>query len=903
MIRHVVSAIVLFCVSYCCQAAAPAVFAIYMPGLTKYRGPGWPGAVDKTRLPITGNRTNDILTEVDAAIAAGIDGFIFAPTVNTSDAARQKQLDEYEGFLGIVRRRNFTAPFMMDCNTGAVHTPEDVRSMARMWFSRFANAEVPRKNGSPIIMTYQADDQKPEFWRELFAELAGKGYRGHWLAHLKPIRAQADGSLSPAHAALARSYIDAGFSGIADSGINIYAHQYSNLIRAYKEAGGEGLETIMVSPWPEYWRTQYSILIPPDGTALLRATWESVLAGGATMFDLYSWNDFSEEHQIAPSLLKSTIRSDITRYYTAQFKGTAVVFPGSRVYLSYRKSLPLGESICVEVLGMPCEAASSPVSVELRNPDGSVIRKGEDVVLSGAAMEAKRLVFSPRDFDPARVVHIYAALGKNGVMRYIDFIRLIPGISEDHTTVSHLLSAMHDAPTIAVKGSVLSASSVKGASRIQILRNSDEAVASSPSGALSVPAGMQRMRLRIVLSEPPPAAPRGSLCFEDGVVLRVNNAHSHGVPPQLLSISNSNCVIFALPQAGNFYHGGFFVDAAMRDTGRVVFQLDGGPAITWSRVDVEEKRILASSYDKIKMIMLLVGGERLYDESADGVASMAVIDTASLPKGCANDVYYARSFSPVGEWANSTPIFSASEAAHGMPVIDTMSGERYETKVSDDEALMLSYDFNETPSDLFLVRDSSVRGLHTVLASGAFLLTGSTGAMYAGNSSMEPVRTNGALVFDGIDDVLAMPNCVPAVSYTVDMSVTVSAFDVERTLFTDRRYGGAHGKLCIRVQADGKVKVSCKTMSQWFDFTSDRSVPANKGSRITVVNDAKNITMYIDGAAAGSMPYPGADTRPIFSCVGKEIDGSGYVGAQGASQPFKGSVHSIRIHCVPLPPR
>jgi hypothetical protein len=922
--------------------AEPSAFAVYMSGMSAYRGPSWPGSVDTIRIPVTGERLHDVGLEMDAAREAGLDGFTFSVAAMRDEASRRQALDEYADLLKVAEAKGFYIILNLSSNPDSgTCRGEDIKAMARMWFARFGKEPgVPRRDGLPLIMTFAADVVKPQDWAAIFKELAKEGYVGYWIVHFASVMPPGDGKLGDPYAKMVREYLDAGFSGIDEcsiAGLSSYGI-HAPLAKALFEVGGSKMKTVAMAPFPEYWRTGYAIYVPPDGTALFRSLWESVLQSRANMFDFFSWNDFSEEHYIVPSLLKGTIRSDINRYYLSQVKRTeSAVYAGSRVYCTFRRSLTIGEALAVEVLGLPCTAGESDVTIEARSADNKIIKTSQTAHLHGNTLEAGQVFFSTGDFDQERVVLIHAKLHRadgSEISRYVDFVRLLPGFNDQFTTVSHLLEAMPESPALTVGADGIAQVNVPPkCTHVQLLRNAEEIVCETPPALLQVPTGMRHFRLLFTVAEPPtkPAEPaiwRGSLRVEKGIVLRVNNANATGLPPRKLEIAADGSAAFELPCNGTTYPGGFYVDLALAGDGRVVFSRNGEAPVSLSRDDFARKPIIAFQWGEAKALIKRVGGERNYGYVEPMGAPCGIsLDIKDLPPGAPTDFYYARAFLSNGAWADSAPcVFRREQPTLTMPYVEEMSFSRRVTKVSADEGLVLAYDFAEDPPELFLVRDSSRRGLHTVLLSGGNLMCGTTGFGFASGCA-DPSAVKGGLAFDGKNTALVMPYSLSNSCYTVELVVNAPSFGAERTLFTDRRFGGSSGVLAVRIQSDGRIKVSCKKGSPpWADFLSDRPLAAGKRQQITVVNDAKRVDLYLNGLRAGSMESPkGIDPRPLFDpksdpwkkpallsqlCtpdisfpwLGHEPDGSGYAGSAGPSEPFLGVVERLRIYCVSLPP-
>ncbi|MFZ2656248.1 MAG: LamG-like jellyroll fold domain-containing protein [Victivallales bacterium] len=908
-----------------------ASYAVYAPGLS-LPYPSWPSAMDWMRLGVTGKNDASRRLEIAAAREAGLDGFVFykGSTLARNETALGKSFDEYAELLSAASGTEFKILFMIDCQSGKENEFANVLEMSQKWFARFGtDPNVPRMGGLPMISVYNTDLYlEPEKWKDIFSDLARVGHRGFWIGDFRQFAyKQVKGKFPPDIAKSLRSYVDAGFRGVMECGLTTNQTNGAGIpetVSAYFSAGGTGLDVVSIGPVAEYWRGEYGIYVSPRGTAKFRDQWDAVLQSGANMGYFQSWNDFSENHTLAPTFLRGHIRGDINKHYAARLKGLPPpAHAGERVYLTFRRSVTLGEAIRIEVLRPPSTAGELSVSVELNGADGSESKRVGPFKMTGSDLQAETAVFSGLDFKDERAVSITARItGKDGIerRRHVGFIRMAPGINEDLATVSFLLDEIPEAPSLTMKDNLLRASAPGGSVRLQLLRNDGEIIAESPASSINDESkGEIRVRLLLQLGSVFTSQSPWVLSIEGG---RAVYANFRSPSNAKFSIEPDGSVSFYKPGGNNFYKNSLYVDTRITtDDPLFVIRENGKTLISFSFDEIRRKRVLAWQRGTGSCTVSLVGGEPNNGyRGLKGKPEVFAFDISPLPPGSASDVYYARSFTEDGAWVDSVP-FVVKNGDCGMVAatcLDEVSGSIVPVRLRKEETLMLSYDFSEKAEDFFLVRDSSMRGAHTVLQSGSFILGAKTGSFLAGQSPFSPTpekakdpsrtRMDGrpALSLDG-SDAFSIPYCIPEGPFTMDIDLNIPEFDVERTILSDQKYP-MEGTFCLRVLGDGRIKASRNDPSQthgrrWDDLLSSAPLPCGKWTNVSIVYDNKTMRLYIDGQEAGSIPSTptpaGAKKyRPFWHLFGREIDGSGYAGDKGPSRPFLGKVGGLRIYCV-----
>ena len=112
-------------------------------------------------------------------------------------------------------------------------------------------------------------------------------------------------------------------------------------------------KALVVTAKNGHWRVEKGSMIRPRRTAEFRSAMELAYGCGADAVNIESWNDFSENHQIQPSMANSTVFADLCRYYGGLGSGRPIHIDDPGIYVSHRRELLQGELFSVELLHLP----------------------------------------------------------------------------------------------------------------------------------------------------------------------------------------------------------------------------------------------------------------------------------------------------------------------------------------------------------------------------------------------------------------------------------------------------------------------------------------------------------------------------------------------------------------------
>lgn len=246
-------------------------------------------------------------TEVRRAVALGIDGFTYDILSSTGthwmrlgmllDAA--KRVDP--GFH-IVLMPDMTSAFS---GTDAAARTEIVTAMK----SVASHPSVYRlADGKVVISPFGADKRSASWWSSVVGDLKAAGVE----VALLPLY------VSPWEAATKTLAATVPLYGTSTWGPRTVAGALG-LADAAKKAHDLGL-VWMAPVAPQDSRPKDLIFTEPTNSKAFRTLWDSAIAGDADWVQLITWNDYSEDSEIAPSSQIHGAFYDLTAYYTTWFK-------------------------------------------------------------------------------------------------------------------------------------------------------------------------------------------------------------------------------------------------------------------------------------------------------------------------------------------------------------------------------------------------------------------------------------------------------------------------------------------------------------------------------------------------------------------------------------------------------
>jgi hypothetical protein len=298
--------------------------------------------------------------EIRRAMRIGIDGFAVDAWAG-GDGAKQV----FEALLRVAAAKNY--PFEVTiCLDDA--GPEEVRLLLEKYGR---NPKFARRDGKPLVFSYfshgkamgtlyaETDGRIPDREREaavnrlrateLGWHLIGQTFRKGeetvgqpvyfhydliYFFHEVPKELIQPGMMTRAAAAIARHVPAVGSFGTYGFG---YGDRMEDIARVVREAGAE-----WSGPGGMH---QKENLLPgggevfmPRGTEWLRGVWTGMIRDEATLIQLITWNDYTENTNLAPAYNTRYAIYDLTGYFIDWWRKGGVPAPDrDRVYLTYAK--------------------------------------------------------------------------------------------------------------------------------------------------------------------------------------------------------------------------------------------------------------------------------------------------------------------------------------------------------------------------------------------------------------------------------------------------------------------------------------------------------------------------------------------------------------------------------------
>jgi len=302
--------------------------------------------------------------EIRRALRIGIDGFAVDAWAG-GDGAKQV----FDTLIRVAAAKNypFEVTICLDpaCGADLINT---VREALARWGD---NPKFARRNGKPLIFTYFSygfamgtlyraiDERLPDADRaaavarlrasELGWHLIGQTFRKAqeqigqpvyftydlvYFFHEVPKELIQPGTQTRAAAAIARHVPALGSFGTYGFG---YGDRTEDIARAVRDAGVE---------WggPGGMHQKENILpgggeiFMPRGSEWLRGSWEGMIRDQATLIQLVTWNDYTENTNIAPAYNTRYTIYDLTGYFIGRWrKGEPPKADRDRIYLAYAK--------------------------------------------------------------------------------------------------------------------------------------------------------------------------------------------------------------------------------------------------------------------------------------------------------------------------------------------------------------------------------------------------------------------------------------------------------------------------------------------------------------------------------------------------------------------------------------
>lgn len=270
-------------------------------------------------------------------------------------------------------------------------TMEDPESVARYWVKMIQETEqysdvLYHQDGRLVMWLFDATSAPPEYYKTVRQKVREMGYDPIILYHAQ-LRSVHN---TPAVVEAYLKMFDGAF--VWGDGYETIQKMLEMIVFARdkieKETGIR--KQVILSSKPGHWRPEKGIFIDPHGTREFRQTIDLAYRYKLDGLNVESWNDFGEMHHVQPSVLKSTVLSDLCTYYGNLGVGhpEPVEYPG--LYVSHRRDVMAGEYLECEILYLPvAEVGTRTVRLILQTSEGREIFASDPWNITSAEAGAK----------------------------------------------------------------------------------------------------------------------------------------------------------------------------------------------------------------------------------------------------------------------------------------------------------------------------------------------------------------------------------------------------------------------------------------------------------------------------------------------------------------------------------
>ncbi len=339
--------------------------------------------------------------DIIAAKAAGVDGF--AVDVFTGGCGGyMKDAEEVGGF--------WIAPCLdLSCEPKEKKEAAAIRCIANHCKEAVKYKSAAKIGDAFLVFTYGTEQLPPEAWQRVRAALAEQGAKTYWVESC-----DTDGKLvhpKEFPKAEIEKYIPLFESGYCFGSEGMSKEYAQDLVDLFKSHGKPFFGGMM----PGYYRVNGGY-DNPRGTATYRTRWEKhlALADSLPWVCISTWNDYAENTNIGPSTDWSWTRPELTRWYTAKFKGEPLPWKEPRLYVStpkhvYRKGDCPAEALVLNGGDKPCK-----VTIELLDGDGKRVGEPASADCPAGGMAAAAIPIALADFPAKRFLRAKAVMSVDG---------------------------------------------------------------------------------------------------------------------------------------------------------------------------------------------------------------------------------------------------------------------------------------------------------------------------------------------------------------------------------------------------------------------------------------------------------------------------------------------------------
>lgn len=868
------------------------------------------GLRDRPLWPGSGNDLEDCRTMIRAGKQAGLDGFMIQS--NPRRNRFEHTLKQWDNWLTAAEELNFKIAFELEMYYSS---KSDVTDWLKLTWEKFHDRSAVYKiDGKPVYFlwlrnsmpktpfdvgrgegTFPADDWadllrqvrtaaggKILFYADMF-DSARNGRPGGYTAYEKE-------KLMPLMDGLWE------FGGLHNQIMlnNGPVGRVLDKMQAYFDDAKTAKMNFVAGLIPGFWREEVQWYVNPRGTEYYRTVWDKILKMQPSGVMVQSWNDYSEDAQIQPSVRIGRCLAELTAHYAALYRGTAPeIYSARRIWVSQPQEIYRGEKAYCEFLSLPSRAQRFTVAGQWVDDKGRILdtfhREFDPLALG---VEMPELSFAA--YGEARAVRIAGTVSATGMPSEKFFSQWIwiNGISRfDKFTSRYLLEPG--------KGSVALSRPESGKFRLEVgsecpgrlslwrktARNIGETPAKperlhvfkSEDSKHDWAQGKIGIELRYFMLEHPDW--HMSLSVSQGTLSECRKFGKRIVElksgAQKISWTSAKLGRIGLAAANSAFDG---LD--------VVWNGSSPEAELTVNVNGVEYRFKAAALESRPAVSLDRDGFLLlrrripYSRSESVADQVSGVFTFSLPEDgqrCGEAVW-AELELPDGRTLQSFPftLASSDSVTSTLPTCyyDYAGSKPVASSMARDQALILDWNFNAAAGSL--VGDASV-----------YDNFGRFGCVFSsfnvGTQTQKPVWKEGTLLFDGVDDFVALPTgVVPEGAFTIECRIKNRPTGKMQMLVM------LGYQLYLKIDPAGFILANVGP----YQIKSTRPVGPSM-TDIALVYDLSSIRLYIDRVLVGEKKISGS--KPILFSGARRLgmDDKGL-------EPFDGQIDQLRVWAAPI---
>jgi len=329
-------------------------FPIELKWYLPYHPEGYPALYPLRQEKGLEARTHEgsIENDLHDAQTAGVDGFAVDIFTGNADAY-MAAADKTPGFL-IAPCLDLSILDAKDKEAAAISTIANHCNLANK------HSSAAKVGDAYLIFTYGTDQMPPSAWHRVRQELERRGCRTYFMAAVGYTGNMA--VLSDFPAKELSSYAPEFESFYLFGSAGPHWQQLVTLMADLKKPFGGGV-------MPGYFRIGGGYQ-DAQATELYRKYWNQHLNAPIPWACITTWNDLAESTGILPNSDFNFTRVDLTRWYSAKFKGIATGWTEPRLYITTSKTAYVGQTVRAEALVLNPTERPAEVDIQLYDGDG-----------------------------------------------------------------------------------------------------------------------------------------------------------------------------------------------------------------------------------------------------------------------------------------------------------------------------------------------------------------------------------------------------------------------------------------------------------------------------------------------------------------------------------------------------